>query len=195
MLDADKFVPNPRPCGVTTPVVLSDGRLLIKFLNQNAIQFRIRKCVNPRVNDLPREMFMTPESPLRVLCVMRDPVDQLAMQDYSWILGWDLTICRDLEQCIDLTASRQVDLIVSDLYQGPPCGLEMVRSVRVENAANESVPALLLTDQKIPEKAIVKADEIGAAVLRRKPLLLSDLKMIATQLTGVRFNNPGGRPA
>ena len=131
---------------------------------------------------------MMPATPLRVLCVMQDPVDRLAMQDYGWILEWDMTLCRDLQHCVELASRRPVDLIVSDLHQGPPCGLEMVKTIRIKNSANGNVPALLLTDQDIPEKAMAKADQMGAAVVRLKPLLLSDLKLVATRLASASLN-------
>lgn len=125
---------------------------------------------------------------LRVLCWEGDQVDQLAMQDYAWILGWDLSISGELQQCLTLAATNRFDLIVADLNVGAdPCAIKVVKTIRREMAVNADLPALLLTDRPVPAAARQQATEMGAAVFREKPLMLSDLKHVATSFVKQQY--------
>ena len=136
-------------------------------------------------------MFSNPVPQFRVLCIAQDPMDRIVMQDYAWILDWDLSVCGDLDHCMDLAAAERFDLIISDLQRGPPCGIDLVKAVRLDCTANAEIPALLLTEADFPERAVRYTRDMGGAVLWEKPLLLSDLKAVAGRLTGTHFGHYG----
>ena len=128
---------------------------------------------------MPYEVLSTHQR-VRVLCFEQNPADQMAMQDYAWILGWDLLMCREIDQCMQRASDSKFDLIVADLYAGHrPCALEMVKTIRGETVGNAELPALLLSDQPIPEEAMQKVEQTNDAVIREKPLMMSDLKWVA----------------
>lgn len=126
---------------------------------------------------------------VRVLCLEQDPADQLAMQDYGWILGWDVMICRDTDQCVRSAETNKFDLLVAGLQADrSPCALELLRTIRVEIASNAALPALLLSDQPVPDEAVKKAERLGDAVFRPKPLMLTDLKRVASRFVPQNVN-------
>ncbi len=119
-----------------------------------------------------------------ILWCGQDPIDQLVMKDYAWILGWDIQSFSDFDKCRDWASTNHFDLFVADLCIGKSqCGLEALRTIRSDNPSNWDAPGLLLADDPIPSSAIRKAEQIGGAAFRMKPLILSDLKWLVERFT------------
>ena len=101
------------------------------------------------------------------------------MQDYAWILGWDIQICRDAEDCRSCASTNRFDLFVADLdNRYPRSAFETLKALRRDGPSDADAPGLILVDGPIPVWAEEEAKLIGAAALRQKPLMLSDLKWV-----------------
>jgi len=114
--------------------------------------------------------------------VMRKIIERALRQ-----AGLDLeTVCEASNgaEALDLLASQQVDLILSDINMPTMDGLEFVRQLQARNLAAK-VPVVMITTES-SEEHVKQAIQAGARGYIRKPFTADHVKERVLPLVGIQ---------
>ncbi|MGD1926391.1 MAG: hypothetical protein ACFB03_19735 [Paracoccaceae bacterium] len=110
-----------------------------------------------------------------ILCVEPDPTDNIAIQDYAWILGWDLSLCWTTVECLELVKKRRFDLVICGADPLQKDGSDLISEIRSGEGKNPNVAILLLSNQRTLLKRNSDKTDHESIYFCKRPLMLSDL--------------------
>ena len=108
---------------------------------------------------------------MRILLVEDDHGIRRALADHFVILGWDVTEAMDGRLGFDLAMNEAFDVIILDVMLPQISGLEICRSIRMEE---KKCPIIMLTARS-KEEDVLKGFNSGATDYVRKPFSLAEL--------------------
>ncbi len=114
----------------------------------------------------------------KILIVEDSPVDQLLIQRLLVRPGWVSQIASDGKEALELVNKLRPDIVITDLQMPVMDGLELVKSIRANDA---SLPIVLVTG-KGSEQTAIDALRCGATTYSPKSQLSTDLVSTVEQV-------------
>jgi CheY-like chemotaxis protein len=130
---------------------------------------------------------MSTENKNRILLVEDDTDTRYALAMLFELEGFEVIPAADGQEAYLLAASRQPDLIVTDINMPRVNGLELIRLIK-RNGALAGVPIVAMS--AVEKQQLNSALELGAVAAYQKPIEFDKfLSLIAKVVTARRFRN------
>ena len=120
------------------------------------------------------------EKRVSILCVEQESAEWIALQDYSWIADWHISLAQTQKNATDMLCAQKFDLILYDSSSWEAESFEFLRQLRTFDHINRYTPVIMCTSMRT--RAFLRAAaDAGIAEMLEKPVLFSQLLSVVKE--------------